>query len=97
LIRSIQYLRALAALMVVWVHSLYMIPGVAEEFNAPNFGGAGVDLFFVISGFIMVVTTAEKDVTPMEFFCRRIVRVVPLYWLATLAMIAGAAISPNMS
>lgn len=90
MIRSIQYLRALAALMVVWVHSLYMIPGVAEQFNVPNFGGAGVDLFFVISGFIMVVTTAEKHVTPMEFFCRRIVRVVPLYWLATLAMIACA-------
>jgi exopolysaccharide production protein ExoZ len=91
LIRPIQYLRALAALMVVWVHSLYMIPGVAEQFNAPNFGGAGVDLFFVISGFIMVVTTAEKGVTPVGFFLRRIVRVVPLYWLATLAMIAGAA------
>ena len=91
LIRPIQYLRALAALMVVWVHSLYMIPGVAEQFNAPNFGGAGVDIFFVISGFVMVVTTADKDVTPVQFFCRRIVRVVPLYWLATLAMIVGAA------
>jgi exopolysaccharide production protein ExoZ len=91
LIRPIQYLRALAALMVVWVHSLYMIPGVAEQFNAPNFGGAGVDIFFVISGFVMVVTTADKDVTPVQFFCRRIVRVVPIYWLATLAMIVGAA------
>ena len=77
--------------MVVWVHALYIIPGVAEQFNVPNFGGTGVDLFFVISGFIMVVTTAEKDVTPVGFFCRRIVRVVPLYWLATLAMIAVAA------
>jgi exopolysaccharide production protein ExoZ len=91
LIGPIQYLRALAALMVVWVHSLYMIPGAAERLDAPNFGGAGVDLFFVISGFIMVVTTAEKDMTPVAFFCRRIVRVVPLYWLATLAVIACAA------
>ena len=54
--------------MVVWVHALYIIPGVAEQFNVPNFGGAGVDLFFIISGFIMVVTTAEKDVTPVGFF-----------------------------
>lgn len=60
MIRPIQYLRAVAALMVVWVHALYIIPGAAQQFNAPNFGGAGVDLFFVISGFIMVVTTAEK-------------------------------------
>jgi exopolysaccharide production protein ExoZ len=91
MIRSIQYLRALAALMVVWVHAMYMIPGVAEQINAPNFGGAGVDIFFIISGFIMVVTTADKDVTPVGFFCRRIIRVVPLYWLATLAMIVGGA------
>jgi exopolysaccharide production protein ExoZ len=91
LIRPIQYLRALAALMVVWVHALYVIPGIAERFDVPNFGGAGVDLFFVISGFIMLVTTAERNVTPVGFFYRRIVRVVPLYWLATLAMIAGAA------
>ncbi len=91
MIRPIQYLRAVAALMVVWVHALYIIPGAAQQFNAPNFGGAGVDLFFVISGFIMVVTTAEKELTPAEFFCRRIVRIVPLYWLATLAMIPGAA------
>ena len=88
LIRPIQYLRAVAALMVVWVHALYIIPGAAEQFNVPNFGGAGVDLFFVISGFIMVVTTAEKEVGPVQFFCRRIVRIAPLYWLATLARIA---------
>ena len=91
MIRPIQYLRAVAALMVVWVHALYIIPGAARQFDVPNFGGAGVDLFFVISGFIMVVTTAEKEVTPVQFFCRRIVRIAPLYWLATLAMIAGAA------
>lgn len=91
MIRPIQYLRAVAALMVVWVHAFYIIPGAAQQFNIPNFGGAGVDLFFVISGFIMVVTTAEKEVTPAQFFCRRLVRIAPLYWLATLAMIAGAA------
>src|ERR1700722_8838911 len=49
-IRPIQYLRAVAALMVVWLHALYIIPGAAAQLNVPNFGGAGVDLFFVISG-----------------------------------------------
>ena len=91
MIRSIQYLRAVAALMVAWVHALYIIPEAAQQFDVPNFGGAGVDLFFVISGFIMVVTTAEREVRPVQFFCRRIVRIAPLYWLATLATIAGAA------
>jgi hypothetical protein len=37
----------------------------------------------------MVVTTA-KDVAPVGFFCRRIVCVVPFYWLATLPVIARA-------
>jgi exopolysaccharide production protein ExoZ len=91
LIRPIQYLRALAAMMVVWLHARYIIPGVADQLGAPYFGGAGVDLFFIISGFIMVVNTAEKDMTPAEFFCLRIVRVAPLYWVATLALIACAA------
>jgi exopolysaccharide production protein ExoZ len=84
-------LRALAAMMVVWVHSLYVIPGVLERLGASYFGGSGVDLFFVISGFIMVVTTAAKDLTAPRFFGLRVIRVVPLYWLATLATIACAA------
>jgi exopolysaccharide production protein ExoZ len=91
LIRPIQYLRALAAMMVVWLHSRYVIPEVAERLGPPYFGGSGVDLFFIISGFIMVVTTAGKDISPAQFFRLRIVRVAPLYWLATLALIAGAA------
>jgi exopolysaccharide production protein ExoZ len=90
-IRPIQYLRALAAMMVVWVHSVYIIPGVAERLGAPYFGASGVDLFFVISGFIMVVTTSRTEFTPQQFFLLRIIRVVPLYWLATLAWIAYKA------
>jgi exopolysaccharide production protein ExoZ len=91
MIRPIQYLRALAALSVVWGHSLYIVPGIAERLGPSWFGPAGVDLFFVISGFIMVVTTAGGDVTPQKFLALRIIRVVPLYWLATLAWIGFVA------
>jgi exopolysaccharide production protein ExoZ len=87
-IRPIQYLRALAAMMVVWGHSVYIIPGIAERLGEPYFGASGVDLFFVISGFIMVVTTSRTEFTPQKFFLLRSIRVVPLYWLATLAWIA---------
>jgi exopolysaccharide production protein ExoZ len=90
-IRPIQYLRALAAMMVVWGHSVYIIPSIADRLGAPYFGGSGVDLFFLISGFIMVVTTSRTEVTPQKFFLLRIIRVVPLYWLATLAWIAYRA------
>ena len=92
LIRSIQYLRAVAALTVVWVHARYVIPGIGEQLGEPYLGGSGVDLFFVISGFIMVVTTARDDLTPQKFFMLRVIRVVPLYWVATLALVACEAI-----
>lgn len=97
MIRPIQYLRALAALTVVWGHSLYVMPSTAERLGVPYFGGSGVDLFFVISGFIMVVTTSGSDVTPQKFLLLRIIRVVPLYWLATLAWIAYTAFESSSS
>ncbi len=78
-------------MMVVWLHALYVVPGVVEKLGASYFAGSGVDLFFVISGFIIVVTTSTRDVTPQKFFALRIIRVVPLYWLATLATITCAA------
>ena len=78
-------------MMVVWGHSVFIIPGVAERLGVPYFGASGVDLFFVISGFIMVVTTSRTEFTPQKFFLLRIIRVVPLYWLATLAWIACKA------
>ena len=90
LILPIQYLRGIAAILVVWFHATIQVDGVSTYFSS-SFGASGVDLFFVISGFIMVVTTAGKDVTPQRFFVLRIIRVVPLYWLATLAGIARAA------
>jgi exopolysaccharide production protein ExoZ len=83
---SIQYLRGLAASMVV----LYHIFGF-EGFGLPTWqmGGAGVDIFFVISGFIM--WTTSQNLGPRNFLGRRLVRLVPLYWLFTLLMVAGAA------
>jgi exopolysaccharide production protein ExoZ len=91
MIRPIQYLRGIAAMMVVWVHAVPIVPAVAAQMGDPQWGTAGVDLFFVISGFIMVVSTADKPVTSWQFICHRIARVVPLYWLVTLVMVAKAA------
>ena len=51
-------------------------------------GSAGVDIFFVISGFVMVITAGDGRMGPGEFAKRRLVRVVPLYWLFTLLMLA---------
>lgn len=75
---NIQYLRALAALAVVAFHA-----GL-QSGMALNAGAWGVDVFFVISGFLMVAITNEKS-RSWPFLRERILRVVPLYWLATCA------------
>jgi exopolysaccharide production protein ExoZ len=85
---SIQALRALAALAVVAYHALQWDSGGFDV------GRAGVDVFFVISGFIMWHVTSGRDVAPGAFLWRRFTRVAPLYWLATLGVLAVALVWP---
>lgn len=95
LILPIQYLRGIAALMVVWFHGVEQVPGI-DAFFPIHIGNAGVDLFFVISGFIMVVTTRHATMSPLEFMRRRVVRILPLYWLLTLLMVGAALCVPSL-
>lgn len=94
-ILPIQYLRAVAAMMVVWHHSAGQVPGVGHVFTA-RFGTSGVDLFFVISGFIMVMTTSGRAITPQEFFVRRLIRVAPIYWILTTLLVVLALAAPSL-
>lgn len=83
-IATVQYLRAIAATGVVVHHFIgpaYFDTGLKQP---ASIGEAGVDLFFVISGFIMWTTTGRKHIGPQEFMWHRIVRIVPLYWIFTL-------------
>jgi exopolysaccharide production protein ExoZ len=56
-------------------------------------GAAGVDLFFVISGFVMWLVTEGRERSPGVFLWRRVRRVAPLYWLMTLLAVLIAAFS----
>jgi exopolysaccharide production protein ExoZ len=93
-IYSVQLLRAVAALLVLSGH---VIGAATRAGNGPRVGlptGAGVDLFFAISGFIMVFASDRLFTRPgasKAFFSRRIARVVPLYWLTTTAMLVVMA------
>ncbi|MDK4702524.1 acyltransferase [Rhizobium sp. CNPSo 4062] len=88
-IKSIQYLRAIAAISVLCFH-------VCETYGLDfKSGAAGVDIFFVISGFIMWVTTDGRSLGPQEFMWRRLVRIVPLYWIATAATFVVAVLKPQ--
>lgn len=86
---SIQALRALAALSVTTYHALQWGDGGFDV------GRAGVDVFFVISGFIMWHVTAGRYVAPANFLWRRLTRVAPLYWLSTLGVLAVAVVWPG--
>jgi exopolysaccharide production protein ExoZ len=92
----LQVLRAVAALLVVVCHGIYYVsiknsvPDIWQTLSR-SFGIFGVSLFFVISGFIMVHTSGRLFGTkagPATFAYRRILRIVPMYWLATLIEIA---------
>lgn len=79
---SLQYLRAVAAIGVVIYHQL------ERDFFLAPLGEMGVDIFFVISGFIMFALTERRPITPGAFLIDRVTRIVPLYWIATFASLA---------
>jgi len=95
---SIQALRLVAALLAAWPHACLFSHLLARHLGAPvpdlpgaALGKSGVDVFFVISGFVMVHSSQRLYGRPGArrlFVLRRIVRVVPMYWLATLALLA---------
>jgi exopolysaccharide production protein ExoZ len=89
---GVQYLRAVAALGVVVFHAMERTGGHFA------IGAAGVDIFFVISGFIMWVLAETRHPTPSAFLRERVERIAPLYWAATAVMVAGglAGLFPNM-
>jgi exopolysaccharide production protein ExoZ len=64
-----------------------------QLFGWGEFGAAGVDIFFVISGYVMALTTCRPQQSAQavgrlglfrDFMIRRFIRIVPLYWLALL-------------
>ena len=95
---SLQYLRGIAALMVVAFHAAdYAGRAAGAEPNALFAAGlSGVDLFFVISGFVMIVSTADRDVRPLAFLWKRLIRIAPLYWLLTLLLANVALLAPSL-
>jgi len=87
MVLSIQYLRGIASFLVLLQHTATK---GAQYANDPlswfTVGGIGVDIFFLISGFIMCHATAQTAGLPgtvPRFLKNRVIRVLPLYWILT--------------
>lgn len=90
---NIQALRAVAALMVVFDHWGDHYGGSLQQVGL--LGSTGVDIFFVISGFVMIQSTWDRPTSPASFAIGRFVRIVPLYWICTIAVFVAALAMPS--
>ncbi|RYE36510.1 MAG: acyltransferase, partial [Hyphomicrobiales bacterium] len=79
---GIQYLRAVAATAVLAFHAASRA-GISFWI-----GEAGVDLFFLLSGFLMIAISDETS-RPVSFLKDRIGRIVPTYWIATSVLLCA--------
>lgn len=103
---GIQYLRFVSAMLVVVMHATEAI-----ALRLPNSGqqiwergSVGVDIFFVISGFVMTITCPAHGTSgtapwkeAVKFFWRRIVRIAPIYWVYTALKVALVLALPSLA
>jgi len=90
-LNNIQVLRAFAAVAVVVFHTGYAFPRMRP------FGSFGVDVFFVISGYIMArILDPRTPASGDFFFRRRVLRIVPPYWFFTLLLFLVALRVPQL-
>jgi peptidoglycan/LPS O-acetylase OafA/YrhL len=91
---NVDALRACAVLLVVFHHISTFVPAFAHGALGDfcRFGARGVDLFFVISGFLfgsMLLGELQKTdtINMKRFYRHRFLRIVPLYWFATIVSV----------
>lgn len=92
---SIQVLRGFAALLVVLVHSTLKAQSLGMEARVFEIGHSGVDLFFIISGFIMMMIGARENNFYL-FMSKRIIRVIPLYYIITTMALLVYIYNPSL-
>ena len=87
MILSIQFTRFLAALFIVFMHS------ILEYESTFRVGDFGVDIFFILSGFIIsYITEGNRH----KFLTRRLIRIVPIYWLFTFVISLLVFLLPDL-
>jgi exopolysaccharide production protein ExoZ len=94
-LNSIQYLRAVAAAAVVVSHAANSLLGHTSHLINLDYGAYGVDIFFVVSGCIMYYTTFDMGIRPSTFLVKRLIRIFPLYFMLSTAMLVLVVLSPT--
>ena len=83
--------------MVVFVHLDVQLRRLGYGQIGSEWMATGVDIFFVISGFIMWVTTMRRpELTGTAFMKNRVIRIVPLYWLVSLFVLGTVLFAPQL-
>lgn len=89
---SLQIVRALAAWTVVFHHYVQLYTGTNTESVIGSFfwnrGSLGVDVFFVLSGFVMCMMVQTSKKGPAIFIIDRVFRIAPTYWFYTAVLVA---------
>lgn len=96
---GVQCLRFLAAFTVVITHSTFYASRIDPGMGIWERGATGVGIFFVISGFVMYISSRklmEQADGWRTFIKRRVIRIVPLYWLLTTVSVLIAVVAPSM-
>ena len=83
MLRSLQILRFVAATSVVYYHITF------------TFGTFGVDIFFVLSGFVIALVVSNNQ-KPSLFAINRVSRIIPIYWLLTTVLLMIIILAPNL-
>lgn len=100
IISNLQVLRAFAAILVVLYHTAEVAamygfqPNLFQQLR--SFGAAGVDLFFVLSGFLMVLVQHRSPRSAADFLRSRILRIVPPYWFVTIVWCVFLLLLPQV-
>jgi peptidoglycan/LPS O-acetylase OafA/YrhL len=94
-------LRGIASMLVVLFHITVNFSEATNKiflFNFFKFGSSGVDIFFVLSGFIIAYANKEYVARPIKavaFLKRRFIRIFPIYWLIISGFLAVQLIFPH--
>ena len=95
-LNQIQWLRAIAAILVVITHftgKAYSVKLLGYEFSS---GAIGVDIFFIISGFIMMYVSDIKKQYPIKFIFNRFIRILPVHYFFLFILISIYLIKPDV-